>query len=80
MKNLLILCISFIGFIFPFFRYGLPVNFCSVVLKPHRKSQKKTEDVLKDLYGYLDSKFVANEADVSIDSHDLHVVHISACM
>lgn len=46
-------------------RYGLPVNFCSVVLKPHRKSQKKTEDILKDQYGYLDSKFVANEADVS---------------
>ena len=47
------------------YRYGLPVNFLSVVLKPHRKAQKKTEDALKDQYGYLDSKFVANEVDVS---------------
>ena len=47
-------------------RYGLPVNFVSVVLKPHRKSHKKVSDALKDLYGYLDSKFVASEADVSL--------------
>lgn len=48
------------------YRYGLPVNYCSVVLKPHRKMQKRTEDVLKGLYGYLDSKYVANEADVRL--------------
>lgn len=46
-------------------RYGLPVNFVSTVVKPNRKSHKKVSDALKDMYGYLDSKFVASEADVS---------------
>jgi V-type H+-transporting ATPase subunit C len=38
-------------------RYGLPVNFLSVIIKPHRKSQKKVHELLKDQYGYLDSNF-----------------------
>ena len=46
-------------------RYGLPVNFVSVVIRPHRKAQKKVSETLKELYGYLDSKFVASEIDVS---------------
>ena len=49
----------------PPLRYGLPVNFVSVVVKPHRKSHKKVSDALKELYGYLDAKFVASEIDVS---------------
>lgn len=52
------------AFLFPD-RFGLPVNFLSVVMKPHRKAQKKLHDILKDQYGYLDSKFVVTEADVS---------------
>ena len=47
-------------------RYGLPVNFVAVVIKPHRKSHKKVSDTLKDMYGYLDTKFVASEVDVSV--------------
>lgn len=62
-----------VNFIFPA-RFGLPVNFLSVVMKPHRKAQKKLHDILKDQYGYLDSKFVATEADVSKQLVKVHVV------
>lgn len=48
-----------------FYRYGLPVNFLSIVVKPHRKSGKKVHELLKDQYGYLDSKFVASDIEVS---------------
>ena len=37
----------------------------SVVIRPHRKAHKKVSETLKELYGYLDSKFVASEIDVS---------------
>ena len=50
---------------FSLVRYGLPVNFVSVVIRPHRKAHKKVSETLKELYGYLDSKFVASEIDVS---------------
>ena len=50
---------------FSLVRYGLPVNFVSVVIRPHRKAQKKVSETLKEPYGYLDSKFVASEIDVS---------------
>ena len=52
-------------FSFSLVRYGLPVNFVSVVIRPHRKAHKKVSETLKELYGYLDSKFVASEIDVS---------------
>ena len=44
-------------------RYSLPVNFQAVALKPHRKSQKKLTEVLNQMYGHLDSKYLANEAN-----------------
>lgn len=46
-------------------RYGLPVNFLSIVVKPHRKHNKKVHELLKDGYGFLDSKFVASDIEVS---------------
>ena len=50
-------------------------------MKPHRKAQKKLHDILKDQYGYLDSKFVATEADVSIkELTELTVVEVMPCV
>lgn len=43
-------------------RYSLPVNFQAVVMKPHRKAQKKLTETLNHMYGHLDSKYLANEA------------------
>ena len=43
------------------FRYSLPVNFQGVVMKPHRKAQKKVTDTLTQMYTHLDSKFIASE-------------------
>ena len=43
------------------------MNFQAVVLKPHKKSQKKLTETLNQMYGHLDSKYLANEAaEVSI--------------
>ena len=47
-------------------RFSLPVNFQAVVLKPHRKQQKKLAETLNQMFGHLDSKFIASEIDVSI--------------
>ena len=48
-------------------RYSLPVNFQAVVMKPHRRSQKKLTETLNQMYGHLDSKYIASEAtDVSV--------------
>ena len=46
-------------------RYSLPVNFQAVVMKPHRKAQKKLTETLNQLYGHLDAKFIASEIEVS---------------
>ena len=46
-------------------RYSLPVNFQAVVMKPHRKAQKKLTEALNQLFGHLDSKFIASEIEVS---------------
>ena len=31
-------------------------------MKPHRKSQKKLTETLNNMYGHLDSKYLASEA------------------
>lgn len=40
-------------------RYGLPVNFQAILLRPHKKSQKRLRDVLNGLYAHLDSSATA---------------------
>lgn len=46
-----------------FCRYSLPVNFQAVVMKPHKKSHKKLTETLNNMYGHLDSKYLASEAN-----------------
>ncbi|CAH0381851.1 unnamed protein product [Bemisia tabaci] len=36
-------------------RYGLPVNFQAMLLRPNKKNTKRLRDVLQQLYGHLDS-------------------------
>ncbi|XP_014212508.1 V-type proton ATPase subunit C [Copidosoma floridanum] len=36
-------------------RYGLPVNFQAILLRPNKKSTKRLRDVLNQLYAHLDS-------------------------
>ena len=59
------------------FRYSLPVNFQAVVLKPHRKQQKKLAEALNQMFGHLDSKFIATEIDVSMC---YNVVNTQTCI
>ena len=42
-------------------------------MKPHRKSQKKLTEILNMMYGHLDSKYLAAEAEVIF----VHVVTYS---
>lgn len=37
------------------YRYGLPVNFQAMLLRPNKKNTKRLRDVLQQLYGHLDS-------------------------
>ena len=43
------------SFFFLSFRYGLPVNFQTVLIQPNKKSLKKLREVLQNLYGHLDT-------------------------
>lgn len=43
-------------------RYGLPVNFQAILLRPHKKSMKRLRDVLNQLYAHLDSSATASAA------------------
>ncbi|XP_077979362.1 V-type proton ATPase subunit C 1-B-like [Glandiceps talaboti] len=47
-------------------RYGLPVNFQAMLLQPYKKSGRKLRDVLKTLYGHLDSSALSS-SDFSDD-------------
>ena len=40
-------------------RYGLPVNFQAILLRPNKKSTKRLRDVLNQLYAHLDSSATA---------------------
>lgn len=44
-------------------RYGLPVDFQAMILKPNKKSQKRLRDVLGQLYGHLDNMSASNIKD-----------------
>ena len=43
-------------------RYGLPVNFQAILLRPHKKSTKRLRDVLNQLYAHLDSSATAGSS------------------
>ncbi|MBN3277830.1 VATC2 ATPase, partial [Polyodon spathula] len=47
-------------------RYGLPVNFQTVLLQPNKKSVKRLRDVLNALYKHLDGVAAASVVDVCI--------------
>ncbi|UJR33283.1 hypothetical protein I4U23_020736 [Adineta vaga] len=47
-------------------RYGLPVNFASIIIHPNRKVTKRLRDVLDRLFGYLDHSDRSNK-DESFD-------------
>ena len=44
-----------------YFRYGLPVNFQGMLLRPARKNSKRLRDTLNTLYGHLDSTALAGQ-------------------
>lgn len=46
-------------------RYGLPVNFQAILLRPHKKSTKRLRDVLNQLYAHLDSSATAGGSQSS---------------
>ncbi|KAJ8387930.1 hypothetical protein AAFF_G00148640 [Aldrovandia affinis] len=48
-------------------RYGLPVNFQTVLLQPDRKRGKKVRNLLDSLYEHLDSAAAASTPDVGLD-------------
>lgn len=43
-------------------RYGLPVNFQGALMKPNKKTEKKLEEMLYRLYGYLDKSVKRDDA------------------
>ncbi|XP_074659871.1 V-type proton ATPase subunit C 1-A-like [Tubulanus polymorphus] len=54
-------------------RYGLPVNFQAVLLRPHRKSIKKLREVLNSHYAHLDTANLGrHEPGMDIPGLNLH--------
>lgn len=47
-------------------RYGLPVNFQAVLLRPYKKQQRRLREVLDQLYTHLDNTAYTSGADVDI--------------
>ncbi|XP_064159103.1 V-type proton ATPase subunit C 1-B-like isoform X1 [Anguilla rostrata] len=52
-------------------RYGLPVNFQTVLLQPDRKRSKHLRELLDSLYTHLDSAGAASKPDVGLDIPDM---------
>ncbi|XP_058807945.1 V-type proton ATPase subunit C [Phymastichus coffea] len=52
-------------------RYGLPVNFQAILLRPNKKSTKRLRDVLNQLYAHLDSSATAGGSGGNQDSVDI---------
>nr|XP_033795096.1 V-type proton ATPase subunit C 2 [Geotrypetes seraphini] len=48
-------------------RYGLPVNFQTVLLQPNKKSTKRLRDVLNAIFKHLDEAAAANIMDATLD-------------
>ncbi|CAL8076677.1 unnamed protein product [Calicophoron daubneyi] len=44
-------------------RYGLPVDFQAVLIKPNKKSEKRLRDVLRQLYSHLDGASASTIVD-----------------
>lgn len=44
-------------------RYGLPVNFLSVLIHPNKRSQRKLRDTLNQLYAHLDTSISQGPLD-----------------
>ncbi|XP_076371281.1 V-type proton ATPase subunit Vha44 isoform X2 [Tachypleus tridentatus] len=44
-------------------RYGLPVNFQAMLLRPHKKSAKRLREVLNQLYSHLDTSIAQGPVD-----------------
>lgn len=56
-------------------RYGLPVNFQAMVMKPLKKNHKRLRDVLNQLYGHLDSTALSGQ---KISSMEIPGLNLSA--
>jgi len=55
-------------------RFGLPVNFQAMVLRPNKKAQKKLREVLNQLYSHLDNTAYSGQADdVMVDIPGLNL-------
>ncbi|XP_017275065.1 V-type proton ATPase subunit C 1-B isoform X2 [Kryptolebias marmoratus] len=52
-------------------RYGLPVNFQTMLLQPNKKNMKKLREVLYDLYKHLDSSAAIIDASMDIPGLNL---------
>lgn len=42
-------------------RYGLPVNFQAMLVRPIKKNHKRMRDILNQLYGHLDSTALSGQ-------------------
>ena len=42
-------------------RYGLPVNFQAMLVKPTKKNTKRLKETLNQLYGHLDSTALSSQ-------------------
>lgn len=54
-------------------RYGLPVNFQAILLRPHKKSTKRLRDVLNQLYAHLDSSATAGGSQSSSNQDSVDI-------
>lgn len=48
-----------------FHRYGLPVNFQAILVRPLKKSNKKLRDLLNQLYQHLDNSAYPSAGDAA---------------
>ncbi|THD21140.1 V-type proton ATPase subunit C [Fasciola hepatica] len=44
-------------------RFGLPVDFQSILIQPNKKAHKRLREVLNQLYGHLDSASASSIVD-----------------
>lgn len=54
-------------------RYGLPVNFQAMLLRPTRKNSKRLRDTLNQLYGHLDSTALTGQKMNSMEIPGLNL-------
>ncbi|XP_005098193.1 V-type proton ATPase subunit C 1-A [Aplysia californica] len=56
-------------------RYGLPVNFQGMLVRPVKKNSKRLRDLLNQLYGHLDSTALSGQ---KVNSMDIPGLNLSA--